>query len=500
MYMQSVFSRLHEEAILRQKKLEEEKMKTERTHAEQLKKDRVGLSMGTVSLLKSRTGSAKKATVGQRLYEEGVRKKREREEQFAKERAERERDPELTFQPRLSEGSLRIQHGASVWERITDEDQRIDHIRRLREEEDERKKTGCTFKPEINVRSKRMSQQHQYASPDKSTDSAGEGEEDSSSHFDRLYHDAERRKERQMRYESWVSDATTFQPNISTTSRLIAARREGETREDFYERLAQSKKVKEEELEELRQKLEEEKIDPSTGKKLFHPDVKQTTSKYGPRRDLDVSIGDYLFEASKSRDQTRKLLEERNVEEARKHSKPRLSTRTTKLIEEVKVKRFLELFERLDSDLDGFVSADSVNVLSLTPHVKVVVTSMLAQLDGKELDEGAFSEILSAFLAHNRISVGSFLKELSLVPGNAGTSMEGDDDITFQPAINTRSQRIASKRRTTRQPVHDVLFGEKKRYDEHRRMLTEEREKRVMEECTFDPFKPGRSKDEEHME
>ena len=70
---------------------------------------------------------------------------------------------------------------------------------------------------------------------------------------------------------------------------------------------------------------------------------------------------------------------------------------TNRIIERVKIHKFTDLFKLLDSDFDGQVSANRIDITKISPDLLEVLTPLFCEMEelGQTLDEEEFCDALS---------------------------------------------------------------------------------------------------------
>ena len=142
---------------------------------------------------------------------------------------------------------------------------------------------------------------------------------------------------------------------------------------DFGDRLSKDTKTKERSRMKF---LHEEKYDESTGQPLFHPKVGRPPLA---RKDYDnIPVTEKLYRDGQHKKQIKeeKIIRER---ESRQHSanKTKVQEKSEELLEQKKARKFLQIFQILDSDGDGIISADKIDISNLAPDILEIFTPLL---------------------------------------------------------------------------------------------------------------------------
>lgn len=164
---------------------------------------------------------------GDRLYAEGILRKKAKEEGAAKARREEEEErykEECTFKPSISHLAQRLvpKNDLSAWERLHENAKRKQEIlrasieqRKVEEPEDEDAAKECTFRPAIDAKSAKMMGDRTEALRGNAI-----------TVFDQLSQDALRRRMRLEEYANWFPEEATFQPRILDASRAMVDKRQ----------------------------------------------------------------------------------------------------------------------------------------------------------------------------------------------------------------------------------------------------------------------------------
>ena len=186
-----------------------------------------------------------------------------------------------------------------------------------------------------------------------------------------------------------------FEPNSS-----LPKYEKTESQEDFIDRLLNSKQKLYEEMEKLRN-LEPRDFDRCTGQKFFSPVVNQNHEASSRKR--DKNIWQYLYEMKDSKKENiRKLLKEEEKYWKENANTSKLGTMSQKVFEKFRVKQYKKLFEYMDSDKDGKISAESIDLNSIDSKKLEVLSPLLEHLlnSGDDIDFVTFSQHLEQLREH----------------------------------------------------------------------------------------------------
>ena len=168
--------------------------------------------------------------------------------------------------------------------------------------------------------------------------------------FEFLFEDAKRRKTHQERVNQVVLDnECTFRPNIR-----LSQQQKRSSVANVSEKKTPSKSH-------IKRRPNPDNIDLSTGQALYKPKVGRP-----PKIDRNAEclpIGDYLFSDKKRKDEMLSLIK-REEDERAKESAPRIEKTSNKIIEKLKIDTFTHIFNVVDNDSDGIISAKNIDVSS----------------------------------------------------------------------------------------------------------------------------------------
>jgi uncharacterized protein YyaL (SSP411 family) len=123
------------------------------------------------------------------------------------------------------------------------------------------------------------------------------------------------------------------------------------------------------------EKFNNENFDPKTGQPFFKPKI--CRSPKDKKHRSSKSIGDLLYNNKKKYDENLKKLKEKHesqiVQTANKKS---TNKNSEQILEKMKNHRFAEMFHMLDSNGDGLISAQKINISCLHPDVLHIMTPL----------------------------------------------------------------------------------------------------------------------------
>ena len=136
---------------------------------------------------------------------------------------------------------------------------------------------------------------------------------------------------------------------------------------------------------------------------------------------------------------------------------PKLAKTSSKLIEQWKEKRFREIFELLDSDGDGHISAQKIDISILTPEMLEIFTPLFCEMEelGQSLDLDEFIDA-SKWL-YQTLTVPD--KDLILAVKDKWmvAKAKNQEVFSFHPNLDKKSLKIAEAKRP-HDDVADILF------------------------------------------
>ena len=257
-----------------------------------------------------------------------------------------------------------------------------------------------------------------------------------------------------------------------------------ENNNEFFNRISYSKNQTEKEVEEKRQEIKyyEEVFDVKNNQEFFNPKITQ----YENAQNIDRKAQGYknVYEAlheearilkdkkqnlKKIKKQQNKLVEEQYRQNSKNH-------KSDKILLKTHIHKLKKIFELLDSDYDGYISAQKIDLSSLPNSLLDIMTPFLLKIEEHELqiDFQQFSKI-----------VLEFSQQLSVTDRNTLLGPEREflksppQDPTFAPELSANTRAIIE------------FGGEDKRnvklWEDHRVRGSEEKENKEMYECTFHP-------------
>ncbi|OMJ81678.1 hypothetical protein SteCoe_17787 [Stentor coeruleus] len=288
---------------------------------------------------------------GETLYIKGMAMKHSRlrlAEEKLKEKEAKELQ-ELTFRPSINLSQSRYDEKAEdVLLKKAKEYEAHKNVLREKYARDEARE--CSFRPNIKKNK----------------------EENLKVHED-LYQDAQKRQEKQVELANMR--LFPFEPN---KERMRIGKNNAESREEFIDRLVNSKKKLHDEMEKLRA-LQTTDNDPATGQKFFSPVTLQNHEASTRRKDKD--IWEYLYSMKDSKkEMIKKCLEEEEVSWEEAANKTKLGNQSQKVFDRFRLKQYKKMFEILDSDQDGKISADHIELNGISEKHLEILSPLLEHM------------------------------------------------------------------------------------------------------------------------
>jgi hypothetical protein len=197
-------------------------------------------------------------------------------------------------------------------------------------------------------------------------------------------------KEKEMKEHMKVN--YPFKPTIPKSSQKLVNR--NENKNQFINRLVNSKREAEELI--VIQTKGSDKIDPKTGKEFFKPIISR-----GPKdpkyREVTVNL-DGFYDQKILQDK-KKIHEEEMLNNLEK--KKLFLQNSMKSVMKMKVEKYKEIFEKLDSDCDGFISSRNIKLSNLDSDMLKNLTPLLEELQkkGEKMNLKEFCLIADKLLA-----------------------------------------------------------------------------------------------------
>lgn len=482
------FERLHQDATLRQLRLDRLRQQVERDIEDQHQRGSKQVAPGTLRC--ASWNRDPEGGLGDRLYRDAVQRqaKIKHLQTLQAELKRQEEERETTFSPAICTSqrscrgvgrSMRDPEGAKT-------KRKIESLRQIKENS---AMDGCTFRPEIDHKSEALMMQR--ISRLKITGSL----------YDHLYGDAQRRQEKQLEYDRSLPPGVTFQPDIGVDHHRPP---NDDTTEDFVNRLAYSKCYSERWLAMRKQQQEQQQQEnrhphqhqqdiclsqDCKSQPDFHPRTGRAPS--AERNKERLPIGEFLYESGREKAlQSQVQLEEEEERERSQSSASKIGAASRQLFEETKLRKYKNLYEALvRNDPDQRLRCATLTLDGLAEELAEFLRPIIARL--KETRSSLEFEGFCTALDHQRRNSMVPTAHLFVERCSSRTSdryrQECDGEV-FTPRTDARSNRIAARHRPRGAvPLHEQLVREKEVWDSklhEQRVLQDERK---LQECTFQP-------------
>lgn len=404
---------------------------------------------------------------GAKLFYEGVQHKQEKERRIMiqKRLEEANQEPEAKFQPNISEVTRNINRGAGdVVERLHEAMHKSQTARqRLAEQFEQEENKECTFNPRLNRRSEVLSMEKTLSRKRSNKEL-----------FEVLHMEAEEReKKRILDQELALNAVAPFRPTINKSSAQIMQERKGyENHESLVERLISTKVERDKYVEMLRSQYEPP-FDPTTGQEWFRPRISRlppnisTSRKFRPDY---TRVHEDLFNESRLRDIQRQ--QEILNETSQPLDKIYTSEHSQLLVEQIREKKLLELFNFFDTDNDGFIYISHVESDVVEPYLAEHLTAIIGHFQDNNREFISCKDFISAMterLEMTKHSGPPTTAALTTIAKNKITRSSAEyvdyeaAKCTFKPQINPTSEEIAMR-------VNSKRFGRDQLTDINRTM------------------------------
>lgn len=141
----------------------------------------------------------------------------------------------------------------------------------------------------------------------------------------------------------------------------------------------------------------------------------------------------------------------------------------------------------LDSDGDGYISAEKIDISQLSPDILEVFTPLFWEMEELEQSLDLEEFIDASMRLYDTLKLPEKNLVLSIKDQWQKPKETGDDNWTFQPKLNKNSMRIAAKWRPKGENVADLLMKKKIEADEKVDQMRKAKEEDELEGWTFQP-------------
>lgn len=345
----NVFNRLHNQALIIKKKLEDKKIMFDDLENKKIEETKLPLNEESRLMASARTKGTF-TNYGELLYNEGLKfiEVKEKKIQMHKYQQEKQNDPEATFAPKISKRAQELaQRDGDFFQRIDEMLQQKKNESTIKQEP-AKELENFPFQPKINKKSYDLIQEKEMLLRKQNID-----------RYELLFRDAIKRRLRKEEQQGTLPEDLTFQPRPSlfSSSRHFAK----ETPAQFIYRLTNTNIEKMKNLEQLRQYYYPD-TDPDTGRKLFKPQITPYTMPNGNEassRPIHEELYRKSDEIQSKKDKMAKMIEE---EFKKLGATSKMSEESVRIAAEFKQKKIREIFEFFDWDRDGYIHTDTLDL------------------------------------------------------------------------------------------------------------------------------------------
>lgn len=404
--------------------------------------------------MSSKSRSTNNINYGEWLYVRGMKMKeaaKKTVEEKKKEKDEKE-VKELTFTPTINKVSSLM--SPRYYEKpeevlLKKAEMTKQKIQLMKEKSEKDEVKECTFSPVINSVHREKCGQTVHET---------------------LYHQAEKFKEKLLQKQENELRQYSFAPNVNLT------KKKEENTEPVYERLMKSKKDLEERLELIRNSRAED-IDEMTGQKLFKP---ITESKVEGR---DRPVWEVLY----SKDSETKKEREEHMANDKKFwelnaAAEKTSENTKKIFQDFKEKQYEKLFNVLDHDKDGLISANSISLDNIDERTILILKPLFDDLQESnlEIDLKGFVQRIEMITKTLNVGDRSYLLKREVKPAEVQPERK--------PFVSTVSAKLAEKKRVDlSEDLYERLVSASKLTEMRLQKHKEIQEMFAYKDCTFRP-------------
>jgi hypothetical protein len=320
----------------------------------------------------------------------------------------------------------------------------------LKEKNEKEELKECTFQPIINPTNR---------------------EKCGRSVFENLYDLAEKTKEKMLQKQENDLKQYSFAPNVGLT------KKKEESDLPVHERLLNSKKDFETKIEEIRNSRVEDR-DEVTGQKFFTP---ITESKVEGR---DRPVWEILY----SKDSEIKKERESYLANDKKFwemnaAAEKTTENTKKIFNEFKEKQYEKLFNLLDNDKDGLISANCITLDHIDERTVMILKPVFDDLQEAdiEIDLKGFNQRLDIISKSLNVDDRAYLMKRDSKPAQNLLP-------ECKPFVSLASAKLAEKKRTDMpDDLYERLFAAQKLTEMRAQKHKEIQEMFALKDCTFRP-------------
>jgi len=263
-----------------------------------------------------------------------------------------------------------------------------------------------------------------------------------------LYDDAMKRKQRKDNiYSKCLDSECTFQPDLIKGGMYDSFYSENP---NFVARLAKPQNGK------SRSKIRymhEANYDKQTGQKLFHPKIGRPP--LAKKEGDNIPVSEKLYQDGRKR---KEMLEEKVRNMGNHINRKVVQDKSEELLDHKKARKFHFIFQLIDSDGDGIISAEQIDISKLTPEMLQIFTPLFWEMEDLEQTLDLEEFIDASMRLYDTLKLHEKSLVLNIKDKWEPSKNLGEKEWTFQPNLNKNSLRIAAKCRDQNEGIVDNLY------------------------------------------
>lgn len=235
--------------------------------------------------------------------------------------------------------------------------------------------------------------------------------------------------------------------------------------------------------------LSNELFDPDSGFPWFRPRVgRGPRNPNNPRYHMHDKreVARMLYELDRER--KAKMESKRREQEAKRtqmHDIVHTTEKSRAIVEERKIAQFSNLFQRLDSDNDGSISSERIDLTGIEPEQLGVLQMIFAEMEetGLSLNEDEFVD--ACYRLYDALAPPQ--RKVLFNPRQSSQTRSKPAPQPRTPLIDANSAKIAAQKRPANESIAEVLYRKKQEYDQRALERRQEKENQELLGCTFHP-------------
>lgn len=161
------------------------------------------------------------------------------------------------------------------------------------------------------------------------------------------------------------------------------------------------------------------------------------------------------------------------------------------IIEKLMIQHFSEIFHKLDSDGDGIISSQKIDLSNLDTSLLGVLEHIFSEMEemGHQLNEEEFIDALGRLHEALPMPLKKQLFDAKKIQEQRGKGLHhNNSDKNFhRPKLDPNSVKIAAQSRGQNDDITEILYRKKKEYDQRNLQKQQEKENMELVGCTFHP-------------